>query len=88
MRTKPQVRVDIDATDRELVALFVKRFALSKEMKGVKKANWDAILDEDRWQQVLDKVREEFQLHWITSNFWDEVWEIIHQHSVRIQEKQ
>lgn len=87
MRTKIEVRDDIDWVDKELVALFVKRFGLSAEIKIIKATNWDTILDEGRWQQVLDQVREEFESYWITDDFWDQVWEIIHTHSIKIQEE-
>lgn len=56
MRDLSEIRVDIDRVDREIVALFEERMALTKQVAAYKIANNKPVLDEVREAQKLDAV--------------------------------
>ncbi len=62
MRDLSEIRVDIDAVDKELLALFERRIGLSDEVADYKMANH---------KPVLDAVREKEKLKGITDHFTD-----------------
>ncbi|MDR1794166.1 MAG: chorismate mutase [Erysipelotrichaceae bacterium] len=53
-----EIRVEIDAVDAALTALFEKRMALVKQVAEFKKANGVALTDASREAAVLEKNRE------------------------------
>lgn len=53
MRELQDVRQDLDALDRQLVALFERRMRLSREVAAYKLAHGLAVLDAGREEQVL-----------------------------------
>lgn len=53
------LREQIDAVDRELTALFLRRMALSDEIAAVKAAKGLSILQPERERQVLNAVCEQ-----------------------------
>lgn len=56
MRDLSEIRVDIDRVDREIVALFEERMALTKQVAEYKIANNKPVLDAVREAQKLDSV--------------------------------
>ena len=54
MRELEDVRAELDGVDRELVRLFEKRMALSREVARYKLAHGLPVLDAAREEQVLD----------------------------------
>lgn len=56
MRELSEIRVDIDRVDREMVALFEERMALTKQVAEFKIANNKPVLDAAREAQKLDAV--------------------------------
>jgi len=56
VKTLPEYRKELDEIDRELVSLFQKRMALSKEIGQYKKEHSLPILDKEREQEKLDAV--------------------------------
>jgi len=52
------LRGEIDAVDRELVALFERRMALAARIGETKAAVGTAVLDEAREQQVIERALE------------------------------
>ena len=54
MRELEDVRAELDRVDRELVRLFEKRMALSREVARCKLAHGLPVLDAAREEQVLD----------------------------------
>lgn len=56
MRDLSEIRVDIDKIDRQIVALFEKRMALTKQVAEYKIANNKPVLDAAREAQKLDTV--------------------------------
>ena len=50
-------RAEIDAIDREIVALFERRMQVVVDVARIKKENDIAILDASREKEVIDKVQ-------------------------------
>lgn len=50
-------RAEIDAIDREIVALFERRMQVVVEVAQIKKENGIAILDANREKEVIQKVQ-------------------------------
>lgn len=53
-----ELRNEIDATDKELVALFVKRMGISAQIAAYKKDAGKPVLDPQRERKLLNKVSE------------------------------
>ena len=53
-----ECRKEIDSIDKELVALFVKRMNVAKEVAEYKKETGKAIYDAERERQLLEKVED------------------------------
>ena len=53
-----ECRKEIDIIDKELVALFVKRMNMAKEVAEYKKATGKAVYDAERERKLLEKVEE------------------------------
>ena len=54
-------RAEIDAIDREIVALFERRMQVVVEVARIKKENGIAILDANREKEVIQKVQSYLQ---------------------------
>ena len=50
-------RAEVDAIDREIVALFERRMQVVVEVAQIKKENGIAILDANREKEVIQKVQ-------------------------------
>lgn len=53
-----ECRKEIDSIDKELVALFVKRMNVAKDVAEYKRATGKAVYDSERERQLLEKVEE------------------------------
>lgn len=53
-----ECRKEIDSIDRELVALFVRRMNVAKDVAEYKRATGKAVYDSERERQLLEKVEE------------------------------
>lgn len=82
-----QVRAGVDALDRELVALLVKRQAYMKAAARIK-PNRDAVYDEGRIEDVVSKVLSEARKVGLSEDIAQPVWRelikqcIAHEYSV------
>ena len=56
MRDLSEIRVDIDAIDKQIVALYEQRMTLTKQVAEYKIANNKPVLDAAREVAKLDKV--------------------------------
>lgn len=56
MKKLKDLRSEIDATDKEIAALFNKRMATVKQIADVKKQNCASVTDSAREQEIIDKV--------------------------------
>lgn len=56
MKTKEEIRKEIDAIDDDLVKLFVRRMAAAEEMAAVKRESGEPVLSPAREREILSKV--------------------------------
>ena len=57
MKDLEQFRQDIDETDRELVALLVKRMGISREIGAYKKERGLKVYDPEREKLIIERLR-------------------------------
>ncbi|MBR1482090.1 MAG: chorismate mutase [Ruminococcus sp.] len=56
MKDLPEIRAEIDAIDKELIALFKRRMDCAREVGCYKQANGIPVLNRTREEEVLDRV--------------------------------
>ena len=71
--TMAQVREGVDALDRELVALLVKRQAYMSAAGRIKNDR-DAVYDADRIEDVVEKVLAEARKQGLSEDIAEQVW--------------
>lgn len=80
-----QLRSEIDKLDAELLEVLSKRFSIIREIGQYKKENKITILQQKRWDYILDD-RTGNALHGgISLEFISELLELIHKESIQIQ---
>lgn len=80
-----EYREQIDSIDKEIVYLLSRRFEIVKSVWEIKSKNNVTPLQPNRWQEVLKKVKENWKEYWVSGDFLDEVWELIHQEALKIE---
>ncbi len=78
-------REQIDTLDKELLYLFSRRFEIVKQVWILKKENNIAVLQKDRWEQLLNENIEVAKELWVEEKFVREVWERIHKEALEIE---
>ncbi|MBQ2211493.1 MAG: prephenate dehydratase [Ruminococcus sp.] len=58
MRNLEEIRVDIDAIDKELIELFKRRMNCAKEVGLYKQANGIPVLNRQREEEILDRIQQ------------------------------
>ncbi len=81
------MRREIDEIDDDLLNLLSRRMAVSEEIGQYKKENNLAILQSDRWNEILQHSIEKGQLKGLSPAFIESVFRAIHQESINHQEK-
>jgi isochorismate pyruvate lyase len=79
--TMGQVRAGVDQTDRELVALLVRRFGYMDAAARIK-PDREAVRDERRKAQVIDNVRRHARLAGIPETVVTAIWETLIEGSI------
>lgn len=69
-----EVRVGVDATDRELVALLDRRFGYMRAAARIKGTR-DAVRDEDRKAYVIDQAVQDAEARGMPSDVIGDIWE-------------
>lgn len=69
-----EVRVGVDATDRELVALLDRRFGYMRAAARIKGTR-DAVRDEDRKAYVVDQAVQDAEARGVPSDVIADIWE-------------
>ena len=72
-QTMAEVREGVDALDRELVALFVKRQAYMSAAGRIKNDR-DAVYDAERIEDVVSKVLVEARKQGLSEDIAEQVW--------------
>ena len=78
-------RYQIDTLDKELIALFARRFEIVKQIWKIKKEDNIHPLEIDRWNKLLEDNIEIWKEYLVSEKFVKEVWERIHKESLMLE---
>lgn len=81
------LRIQIDELDMKILDILGERMQIAEQIGGLKSKHNVAILQSDRWQDVLQKYIREGSRKGLTSNFMTTLFKAIHQESIEHQEK-
>lgn len=79
------LREEIDRLDYQLIDILKQRMELSFEVGKIKKANNISILQLKRWEEMIKTRLEIAENKNISKDFIKEIFESIHQESIRVQ---
>ncbi|HMP29834.1 MAG TPA: chorismate mutase, partial [Saprospiraceae bacterium] len=86
-RTKlDQLRKDIDIIDEELIHVLASRMNVAREIGQYKKDNNLAILQTDRWLEVLEKFTKKADQNKLSEDFITKIIKAVHDESISQQE--
>ena len=81
-----EYRKNIDKIDKKLVELFIERFEIVKQIGKFKKENNIPVVDNNRFNKVLEKVENMAMKQGISKDFIKEVYNIIHKYSCELEQ--
>ena len=81
------LRTQIDIIDHSILDSLSKRMKISEEIGGLKKTKNVAVLQNKRWNEILDKMIDEGNSKGLTREFISRIYKAIHQESIIHQEK-
>lgn len=81
------LRTQIDIIDNSILDSLGKRMKISEEIGGLKKTRNVAVLQNKRWNEILDKMIDEGNSKGLTREFISRIYKAIHQESIIHQEK-
>jgi len=82
-----KLRTKIDDADTKLLEILGKRMQVADEIGALKKEKNVAILQNKRWNEILDKMISEGSTKGLTEDFVLKIFKAIHQESITHQEK-
>lgn len=82
-----QLRTKIDASDSKLLEIIGQRMQISEAIGNLKKENKIAVLQNQRWMEILDRMKEEGSNKGLSEAFILSFFKAIHQESISHQEK-
>ncbi len=82
-----EYRNEIDDLDNQLLETLKARLGVVHKIANYKKENKMTILQQDRWQKILEKSREKAANLSIDEDFIESIFKSIHQNSILEQEK-
>ena len=80
-----EYRKQIDEIDKNIVELFAKRFEIVKQIGKCKKENNIPVVDNNRFQKVLEKVENMAMKQGISKDFIDEIYRTIHKYACELE---
>lgn len=78
-------RKEIDKIDEKIVKLFAKRFKVVGKIGKFKKENNIPVVDNDRFNKLLVKVKKTAIKNDISADFIEDVYNLIHEHSCELE---
>lgn len=78
-------RKQIDAFDEELLHVLAKRINIVRKIGKLKKAHGISLLDEKRWQTVLESQFSKAELLNLSEDFIKKLYNLIHEYSLEIE---
>lgn len=79
------LREEIDGLDDEIIRLLKERMQISAAIGNHKKITKTAILQQSRWQELIEKNRDRAHQSNLSPDFLVELYKLIHEESIRIQ---
>ncbi len=81
------LRHEIDEVDEELLNVLGRRMEISEQIGQYKKKNNIAILQSDRWNEILERSIQKGMKRGLSEEFVERILRAIHQESINHQEK-
>lgn len=81
------LRVNIDEYDNKIIEILGKRMAVAGQIGAVKKEFNVAVLQNKRWNEILDKMTSQGSEKGLGKDFIVDIFKAIHQESISQQEK-
>ncbi len=81
------MRAQIDVIDNSIIDALGKRMKISDGIGTLKKENNVAVLQQNRWQDILDKMIAAGKEVGLSEEFVDRMFKAVHQESINHQEK-
>lgn len=82
-----KLRAKIDITDSKILELLGKRMKVAEEIGAIKKAKNVAVLQNKRWEEILEKMVADGEEKGLSEEFILKLYKAIHQESISHQEK-
>ena len=82
-----QLRTQIDDFDHKLIEILGRRMSIADQIGTLKKERNVAILQNKRWQELLDKMITDGENKGLSQEFIIQLFKAIHQESIHHQEK-
>ena len=82
-----QLRKDIDIIDEELIHVLASRMKVAREIGQYKKDNNLAILQSDRWKEILEKFSLKAAQNKLSEEFITKIIKAVHDESISQQEE-
>lgn len=79
------LRQEINEIDNIIINSIAKRMNISKEIASIKEENNLTVFQPKRWQEILEKILLNGEKQGLTKDFMKEIYEIIHQESIKTQ---
>ncbi|MEK6840206.1 MAG: chorismate mutase [Nanoarchaeota archaeon] len=82
-----KLRIEINSLDVILISTLAKRMKVSTAIGVYKKEQNLPLLDKKRWKVVIQTRMKAGKLKGLDSRFIQELFDVIHKHSLLVQEK-
>ena len=82
-----QLRAQIDIIDESLLNTLASRMEVSRRIGSYKRDHNVAILQTNRWEQVVEGIKEKARKCGLSEKFAEDVYNAIHEESVRVQDE-
>lgn len=72
------LRTKIDDVDKRIMNLLLERFSIVDEISKIKKNTGMPALDEKRYKEIIDRLKEIGKNGNLSDNFIEDIWHRIH----------
>jgi chorismate mutase len=86
-RNMEKLRVNIDEFDAKIIEILAKRMKVADQIGALKKEKNVAVLQNRRWQEILDRMKNEGTEKGLSEDFVESIFKAIHQESIVHQER-
>lgn len=86
-RNMEKLRVNIDDFDAKIIEILAKRMKVADQIGALKKEKNVAVLQNRRWQEILDRMKTEGAEKGLSEDFVESIFKAIHQESIVHQER-